>query len=267
MKRDDLVDALLLKTETYSEPEIPPQRGELDDQAKCLLAFACMAADKTTHSKKGDPQWAKRSKDSWPIGEHEREDLKQLPFHRVEPLQENHEREQWREKQLKLKIKWGSSVYVPEHDDDPSACTCEYQGRWEMSHVCHCLQASTLTLREVRELLQEYRDQSAKVHTHCCDECHGNLDLCQFHQVDPDEIKEVLTLKQEFGQSNLAASADFKKKIQEHDPRVAEVLARYEEAFEPLQPPGSSKKLVRMDSELKPESPRPANYFERLPLL
>jgi hypothetical protein len=71
--------------------------------------------------------------------------------------------------------------------------------------------------------------------------------------VDPDEIKEVLTLKQEFGQSNLAASEDFKNKIQEHDPRVAEVLARYEEAFGPLPPPGSSKKLVRMDLELKPE--------------
>ena len=122
-----------------------------------------------------------------------------------------------------------------------------------MSHVCHCHQASTLTLREVRELLQEYRDQSAKEHTHCCDECHRSLNLCQFHQVDADEIKEVLTLKQEFGQSNLAASDDFKKKIQEHDPRVAEVLARYEEAFAPLPPPGSSKKLVRIDLELKPE--------------
>ena len=105
----------------------------------------------------------------------------------------------------------------------------------------------------MRELLQEYGDQSAKEHTHCCDECHGSLDLCQFHQVDPDEIKEVLTLKQEFGQSNLAASEDFKNKIQEHDPRVAEVLARYEEAFGPLPPPGSSKNLVRMDLELKPE--------------
>ena len=38
-----------------------------------------------------------------------------------------------------------------------------------MSHVCHCHQASTLTQREVRELLQEYGDQSAKEHTHCCD--------------------------------------------------------------------------------------------------
>ena len=105
----------------------------------------------------------------------------------------------------------------------------------------------------MRELLQEYGDQSVKEHTHCCDECHRNLDLCQFHQVDPDEIKEVLTLIQEFGQSNLASSEDFKRKIQEHDPRVAEVLARYEEAFGPLPHPGSSKKLVRMDLELKPE--------------
>ena len=71
--------------------------------------------------------------------------------------------------------------------------------------------------------------------------------------MDPDEIKEILTLKQEFGQSNLVAPEDFKKQIQEHDPRVAEVLARYEETFGPLPPPGSSKKLVRMDSELKPE--------------
>ena len=122
-----------------------------------------------------------------------------------------------------------------------------------MSHVCHCHQASTLTLREVHELLQEYGDQSAKEHTHCCNEYHRSLDLCQFHQVDPDEIKEVLTLKQEFWQSNLVAYEDFKNKIQEHDPRVAEVLARYEEAFGPLPPPGSSKKLVRMDLELKPE--------------
>ena len=77
-----------------------------------------------------------------------------------------------------------------------------------MSHVCHCHQVSTLTLREVRELLQEYGDQSVKEHTHCCDEGHGGLNLCQVHQVDTDEIKEVLLLKQEFGQSNLAAPED-----------------------------------------------------------
>ena len=158
--------------------------------------------------------------------EQEKEAIKQLLFHRVEHLQENQKREQWREKQLKLKMKWGTSVYIPENEDDPLACTCEYQGPWEMSHVCHCHQASTLTLQKVRELLQEYGNQSVKEHTHCCDECHGSLDLCQFHRLDPDEIKEVLKLKQEFGQSNLAASEDFKNKIQEHDPRVAEVLAR-----------------------------------------
>ena len=122
-----------------------------------------------------------------------------------------------------------------------------------MSHVSQCHQASTLTLREVRKLLQEYCDQSLKEHTHCCDDCRGGLDLCQFHQVDSDEIKEVLTLKQEFGQSNLAASEDFRKKFQEHDPQVAEVLGRYEEAFGPVPTPGSSKKPARMDLELKPE--------------
>ena len=30
--------------------DIPPQRGEVNDQAKCILAFACMAAEKTTRS-------------------------------------------------------------------------------------------------------------------------------------------------------------------------------------------------------------------------
>ena len=151
VKWENLADALLLQT----EPDIPPQRGELDDQAKCLLTFACMAVDKMTCCKKRDPQWAKPSKDSWPIGEHEKDDLKQLLFHPMEHLEENQKREQWREKQLKLKMKWGTSVYVPEYDDDPSACTSEYQGPWEMSHACHCSQGSTLTLREVRELLQE----------------------------------------------------------------------------------------------------------------
>ena len=43
VKWDDLVDAPLLETEPG------------DDQAKCLLAFACIAADKTTHSENGDP--------------------------------------------------------------------------------------------------------------------------------------------------------------------------------------------------------------------
>ena len=52
VKWDDLVDALLLKTES----DIAPQRGDLDDQAKYLLAFACIAADKSTRSEKGDPQ-------------------------------------------------------------------------------------------------------------------------------------------------------------------------------------------------------------------
>ena len=106
--------------------------------------------------------------------------MKQLLFHLVEHLQENQKREQWREKQLKLKMKWGTSVYIPENNDDPSACICEYQGPWEMSHVCYCHQASTLTLREVHERLQEYGDVSAKEHTHCCDECHGSLDSVNF---------------------------------------------------------------------------------------
>ena len=121
-----------------------------------------------------------------------------------------------------------------------------------MSYVCHCHEASTLALREVCQLLQEYGDLSVKEHMHCCDECHGNLDLCQFHQVDPDEIKEVLTLNKSLGKAT-GGFEDFKKKIKEHDPRVAEVLARYEEAFGPLPPPGSSTKLVRMDLGLKPE--------------
>ena len=111
-------------------------------------------------------------------------------------------------------MKSGTSVYVPEYDNNLSACTCEYQGRWEMSQVCRCHQASTLTLREVRELLQEYGDHSAKEHTHCYNECHGSLNLCQFHQVDPDKIKEVLTLKQELRQSILAASEDFGHKTE-----------------------------------------------------
>ena len=158
VKWDDPVDALLLET----EPDIPPQRGELGDQAKCLLAFACMAADKTTRSEERDPQWTKPSKDSCAIGEHENEDLKQLLFHRVEHLHGYQKRGQWREKRLQLKMKRGTSVYVPEYDDDPSACTCEYQGLWGMLHMCQCHQASTLTLRKVRELLREYGDESVK---------------------------------------------------------------------------------------------------------
>ena len=70
-------------------------------------------------------------------------------------------------------MKWGTRVYVPEYNDDPSACTCEYQGPWEMSPVCHCHQASTLTLQEVRELLQEYSDQSGKEHTEAVPRTYG----------------------------------------------------------------------------------------------
>ena len=136
-----------------------------------------------------------------------------------------------------------------------------------MSQVCHCDQASTLTLREVRELLQEYGDQSVKEHTDCCGGCHGNPDLCQFHQVDRDEIKEILTLQKESRQSNLAASEDFKKKIQAHDPRVAEVLARYEEAFGPLPPPGSSRNIGQNGLRAEARVPGPADYFERFPLV
>ena len=249
MKWDDLVDALLVETER----DIPPPRGELDDQAKWLLAFGCMAADKTAHSENGDPQCAKPRKDSWPIGEHKKEDLKQLLFHRLEHLQENQKREQCREKKLMLKMKWGRSVYVTEYHADPSACTCAYRGPCEMSHVCHCQQASTLTLREVRELLQEYGDKSGKEHTYCYNERHGSLDICHFHQVEPDKIKEVLMLKQECGQSNLAASEDFRNKIQELNFGIAKVLRRYKEAFWPLPQPGSSKKLVRMDLKLTQE--------------
>ena len=141
---------------------MPPQRGELDDLAERLLAFACMAAHKTTRPRNKDPEWAKPSKDSWPIGEYQKEDLKQLLCHRVENLQQNHKRVQWREKQLKLTTKWGTSIYVPEYNNDRSGCTCEYQGPRQMSHVCHCNRASTLTLREVSKLLQKWAIKAGK---------------------------------------------------------------------------------------------------------
>ena len=79
--------------------------------------------------------------------------------------------------------------------------------------------------------------------------------------VDPEEVFALKRLKeeeengkkQEYGSSNLHASENLKKSLDKMnmDERVKKIILAHSEVFGPLPSPGSCKKLVTMDLELR----------------
>ena len=80
----------------------------IGDQAQCFLAFACIRAAEKNNKDAPPLNWAKPSKESWPLSEREREDVKR--FQRIENIQERQQHDAWRRKQLALKEKWGTTT-------------------------------------------------------------------------------------------------------------------------------------------------------------
>ena len=74
-------------------------------------------------------------------------------------------------------------------------------------------------------------------------------------------------LKHEFGQSNLAASKDFEKMIPERDPKAAEILSRYGEAFRPLPPFRNVQEARQHAPSIQTGVLRPKDYLVKIPFL
>ena len=80
---------------------------------------------------------------------------------------------------------------------------------------------------------------------------------------DPEQVLALKKLtepdgkskKQELGASNLQASKDLKITLDKMDvdQRIKKIILRFSDIFGPLPPPGSVKKLVTMDLELREE--------------
>ena len=79
--------------------------------------------------------------------------------------------------------------------------------------------------------------------------------------LDPEQVLALKKLteqdekskKQELGASNLHASEDLKISLykMDVDERIKKIILHFSDIFVPLPPPGSVKKLVTMDLELK----------------
>ena len=78
----------------------------------------------------------------------------------------------------------------------------------------------------------------------------------QCHQQwDDTELPAETVRRQKLGKSNLHAEEDVAQKVESLnlDPRLSELLRKYQEVFGALPPPLSCKKLVQMDLKLKPQ--------------
>ena len=81
--------------------------------------------------------------------------------------------------------------------------------------------------------------------------------------LDPEQVLALKKLtgqdekskKQELGASNLHASEDLKISLNKMDvdERIKKIILHFSDIFGPLPPPGSVKKLVTMDLELREE--------------
>ena len=81
--------------------------------------------------------------------------------------------------------------------------------------------------------------------------------------LDPEQVlalkkltnKDEKSKKQELGASNLHASEDLKISLDKMDvdERIKKIILHFSDIFGPLPPPGSVKKLVTMDLELREE--------------
>ena len=80
---------------------------------------------------------------------------------------------------------------------------------------------------------------------------HGNASLALKNLTEQDEKSK----KQELGASNLHTSEDIKISLDKMDvdERVKKIILHFSDIFGPLPPPGSVKKLVTMDLELREE--------------
>ena len=184
--------------------------------------------------------------ESWPMSRQDREEVKALLLTRIDQIQ-----------QEELKDVWKSKVYLPEHDDGAAD---EYSEGLNYTDLCDLLE-------EYRETTDYYADeelntgstkgckkkkrQRKKERTKRCERAFGLTEVGIPEEVKSDGLHNQR--KDEFGRSNLQASEDFMSKVKEHNERVWNILHRYQEVFGPLPSPGTCKKLVQLDLELKEE--------------
>ena len=81
------------------------------------------------------------------------------------------------------------------------------------------------------------------------------MDPKQFLALKKLTEQDEKSKKQELGASNLHASEDLKISLEKMDvdERIKKIILHFSDIFGPLPPPGSVKKLVTMDLELREE--------------
>ena len=181
-----------------------------------------------------------------PMSKQDREEVKALLWTRIDQIQKE-----------ELKDLWKSKVYLPDHDDGAAD---EYSEDLNYTDLCDLLE-------EYRETTDYYADEELNTggtkrckknkrqrKKECTKRCERALGLTEVgipEEVKPDGLHNQK--KDEFGRSNLQASEDFMSKVEEHDERVWNILHKYQEVFGPSPSPGTCKKLVELDLELKEE--------------
>ena len=256
MDNDDLVANLCLEEVEPLEAALTP--SETPNPEKPL---SHVSVPLETMTSEGDERelrllHARPSKNSFPSSKEDLEETLLLLLNEIDRLQKP-----------KLKEKWNSMVYLDEYDAEDGT----YFNVGEESVMLHelheALEQEEQEIEGEEEKKEERKDELRRKDIKRLSKKAKEKKKID-HQVnqmilDPEQVLALKKLteqdekseKQELGASNLHASEDLKISLDKMDvdERIKKIILHSSDVFGPLPPPGSVKKVVTMDLELREE--------------
>ena len=254
MDYDDLVANLFL--EEVEPLEAPSTPSETPDPEKLLSHVSVPLESMTSEGDERELRLlhARPSKNSFPSSKEDLEETRHLLLNQIDRL-----------KKLELKEKWKSMVYLDEYDGEDG--TYFDVGKiLVMLHELHeALEQEEQKIKGDKEKKEERKDQLRRKDIKRLRKKVKEKKKIDHQEnqmiLDPEQVLALKKLtkqdekskKQELGASNLHASEDLKISLDKMDvdERTKKIIVHFTDIFGPLPPPGSVKKLVTMDLELR----------------
>ena len=254
MDYNDLVANLFL--EEVEPLEAPSTPSETPNPEKLLSHVSVPLESMTSEGDERELRFlhARQNKNSFPSSKEDLEETRLLLLNQIDRLQK-----------LELEKKWKSMVYLDEYDGEdgtyfnvgeelvmlhePHEALEQYEQEIEGEEEKKEERKDPLRRKDIKRLRRKVKEKKKIDH--------------QENQmiVDPEQVLALKKLtkqdekskKQELGASNLHASEDLKisPDTMDVDERIKKIILHFSDIFGPLPPPGSVKKLVTMDLELR----------------
>ena len=256
MDYDHLVANLFL--EEVEPPEAPSTPSESPNPEKLLSEISVPLETMTSEGDKQELRLlhARPNTNLFPSSKQDLEETRHLPLHQIDRLQK-----------LELKEKWKSMVYLDEYHGEDGTYF-DVGEELVMLHELHeALEQEDEEIEREEEKKEERKDQLRRKHiTRLRRKAKENKKTD--HQknqmiVDPEQFLALKKFteqdekfrKQELGASHLHVSEELKISLDKMDvdERIKKIILHFSDIFGPLPPPGSVKKLVTMDLEIREE--------------